>query len=309
MKRVGLKIDVLTHRGVYQGIPKILSLLKDFGYSCTFFLNLGPDYTGSLLIEFLKNQGLTKDNLGKSIKAFGSSVFFFNMLGVRPSLEKTFKNFLGSLELMGHEVGIYGFDSNYWEKSIQTLSEPSVRYEINKGQESYKRIFGRYAQSTTAPGCNINRSTLAAFDDYALSYASATWGQRPFYPVVGQRVFRTLQLPVTLPSLKDSEAKKTNSSLEDIKDFYLQSILDADYSVMNISAELEGCAYVDWLEELLHTLSNNQIKFCSLREIAHNYHEKKSQVPVLTLENKVLNDTKKIVTFHQGFDEIKFEKR
>src|SRR5271167_3819645 len=54
---VALKVDVDTHQGLGEGVPRLAKLLAAEGISATFFVAMGPDNSGRAIWRAFRNPG------------------------------------------------------------------------------------------------------------------------------------------------------------------------------------------------------------------------------------------------------------
>src|SRR5580704_1888328 len=57
---VALKVDVDTHQGMGEGVPRLLRALAEAGVTATFFIAMGPDNSGRAIVRVLRNPGFLK---------------------------------------------------------------------------------------------------------------------------------------------------------------------------------------------------------------------------------------------------------
>ena len=57
---VALKVDVDTHQGLGEGVPRLLRALNEAGVTATFFVAMGPDNSGRAIVRVLRNPGFLK---------------------------------------------------------------------------------------------------------------------------------------------------------------------------------------------------------------------------------------------------------
>ena len=67
MKTFALRIDVESQKGIVEGIPRILDLLKEFDFKASFYLTMGGE---SNLLELIKYRGGLKTAGERGIKIF-----------------------------------------------------------------------------------------------------------------------------------------------------------------------------------------------------------------------------------------------
>ena len=54
---IALKVDVDTHRGLGEGVPRLAAMLREKGVTASFFIAMGPDNSGKAAMRALRNPG------------------------------------------------------------------------------------------------------------------------------------------------------------------------------------------------------------------------------------------------------------
>jgi hypothetical protein len=133
----------------------------------------------------------------------------------------------------------------------------------------FEGIFGSHARTTASPGWTVSFDSLEIQDGMGLSYCSDARGTAPFFPIMAGRRFSTLQIPTTWPTM-DELLGENGITLETINDQYLQ-ILKPGLNVHTIHAELEGKALSSTFVELLKQLTERNVRFVTLAEVADEF--------------------------------------
>jgi len=63
MVNYSLKVDVDTHDGMRDGVPRLLDAFGRFGVKATFFLAFGPDNSGKAIWNLFRRKGFLKKML------------------------------------------------------------------------------------------------------------------------------------------------------------------------------------------------------------------------------------------------------
>jgi undecaprenyl phosphate-alpha-L-ara4FN deformylase len=106
---------------------------------------------------------------------------------------------------------------------------------------AYASIFGELPRCSAAPGWRATKLTLSAQDRFGFEFASDTRGHEPFYPEFDGEKLRTLQVPVTLPTLDELLIRG-------------EETLDLPRSGIHVycaHAEVEGLSRLDWFRSIL----------------------------------------------------------
>ncbi len=282
MIELGLKIDVDTERGTQIGVPNLLKLFDELGIKATFLFALGPDNTGRAIKRIFRPGFFQKISRTGVVQVYGLKTLLNGVLWPGPNIAKKHSALMRDVGKSGHEVGIHCYDHIFWQDNLHKLKEPIVRQEVNKAHEAFQEVFGFLARTMGSAGWQASHHSLAAYDDHNLLYASDTRGQKAFFPQVDRRIFTTLQIPTTLPTL-DELLGRPEYPLESMTAHYIKLMQPKGLNVLTIHAELEGMAYFDWFKEFLIECLHHKIKIVPLKTMAHKLLEKKFDIPILPL--------------------------
>ena len=251
--RVALKVDIDTYIGLRDGVPALARALEQRGLRASFFVSCGPDHSGRAIRRLLKPGFFAKMMRTKAPSMYGWRTILYGTLLPGPQIARSFPGHLKALAEAGHEVGVHGYDHVYWHDRLASLGEPEVRAELQRGLATYRDVVGAPAQSFAAPGWQCTSASLAAIDDAELRYHSCTRGRTPYRPAVGDRVFRTAEIPTTWPTL-DEVYGVEGTDAETLNRFYL-SRLEPGLNVHTIHTEVEGMSLLSTFESLLDALA------------------------------------------------------
>ncbi|MBY0282054.1 MAG: 4-deoxy-4-formamido-L-arabinose-phosphoundecaprenol deformylase [Alphaproteobacteria bacterium] len=282
MTKLGLKIDIDTEKGTRIGVPNLLKLFDALDIKATFLFSLGPDNTGRALKRIFRPGFFKKVSRTSVLQVYGLKTIFNGVLWPGPHIGKKHAALMKSVRDAGHEVGIHCYDHIHWQDNLHKLDEASVRHEVNKTHDIFKKIFGFLARTMGAAGWQASKNSLAAYDDHNLFYASDTRGEKAFFPMVGRRVFKTLQIPTTLPTL-DELIGRPEYPFETLHDHYLSLIQPDKLNVLTIHSELEGMAYLEWFEAFLKKCLESGIIIVPLQQLAIEALSDKANIPSLPL--------------------------
>src|SRR5579863_575905 len=150
---IALKIDVDTHQGVGEGVPRLMRALNDLGVTATFLIAMGPDNSGRAIVRVLRNPGfLKKMRRTRAVAMYGlRTVLSGTLLPARP-IALAFPNVMRDLARGGFEVGIHGYDHVRWQDRLDEIGEHGIRGEIADAFEAFRAVMGSSAQGFGAPG-------------------------------------------------------------------------------------------------------------------------------------------------------------
>ena len=155
----------------------------------------------------------------------------------------------------------------------------SVRGEFESARREFVRIFGEEALAAGAAGWQSNALSRAVYDEAGLLYSSDTRGTHPFFPRIGAVVFRTLEIPSTLPTLDELMGRPgfPDSAIAG----HLVSLLRTDrLNVFTLHAEIEGMGRRGIFRELMAACRNSGVEFVRLEDEARRILSDRAAIPV-----------------------------
>jgi undecaprenyl phosphate-alpha-L-ara4FN deformylase len=271
-KMLGLKIDVDTARGTKYGVPWLSKTLKERNIKATFLFSLGNDRTGRAIFRIFRPGFFSKAARTNVLKIYGLKTLLNGLVIPGPHIGKKYDYIMKSVYDDGHEVGIHCYDHIRWQDHLDKMLESKVREEVYKAQKEFIRIFGFPSKTMGAAGWQANKNSLMAYDDQNFLYASDTRGSEVFFPCVKKKVFKTLQIPTTLPTLDELLGVVEE---EKIIEYYHEAL--SFFNVLTIHAELEGMHYRELFCEFLDQFQDENI--LNLEQIAKIVLQNKDTIP------------------------------
>ncbi len=276
---LALKVDVDTDRGTRIGVPQLLECLREFRVPACFLFSLGPDNTGKAIRRIFRPGFFGKVSRTNVVGLYGVRTLLNGTLLPAPHIGRRNEAVLREVRSLGFEVGIHSHDHFRWQDYVLTMSAAAVAREFSAARQEFARIFGFAAQTAGAAGWQACAHSRAVYDDAGLRYASDTRGREPFFPRSEGRVFKTLEIPTTLPTLDEllgrPEFPKTS-----IVPYYL-SLLRADApNVLTIHAEIEGMGKRALFVELLRAARASGVRFVRMDSVAEERLAAPSSIPV-----------------------------
>jgi peptidoglycan/xylan/chitin deacetylase (PgdA/CDA1 family) len=266
---VALKIDVDTHRGLAEGVPRLARMLERERVAASFYVAMGPDNSGRALVRLFKNPGFLRKMLRtRAVETYGlRTVLSGTLLPARP-VGAAFPTLLRELRERGFEVGVHGYDHVKWQDQLDALGENGVRAEVHDAFEAYRAIFGEPARAFAAPGWRTNTVAMTVLDTMGLSYRSDTRGAGPYRCAVDGRVLATPEIPTTLPTLDEVVGRREVRDSAALLKFFIERFKDETLNVHTAHAETEGMAQLEWFTALVRSLKERGAKFVRLAEVA-----------------------------------------
>lgn len=265
--RLALKVDVDTDRGTREGVPPLARLLAERGIKATFLFALGPDNTGRAIRRIFRSGFFSKVSRTSVVSVYGWRTLLNGVLWPGPDIAARNAEAMREVHRLGHEVGIHCWDHVKWQDGLARMSADQAAGEIGKARRVFRRVFGFDARTAGAAGWQADATSLAAYDACGFDYASDARGKTPFFPRAGGKVFTTLQIPTTLPTL-DELLGRPEYPQSRLADAYRRWLREDDLNVMTIHAELEGMAYRGWFEGFIDRLRGEGVSFALLADEA-----------------------------------------
>ena len=279
--RLAIKIDVDTDRGTREGVPALARLLADRGIKATFLFALGPDNTGRAIRRIFRPGFFSKVSRTSVVSVYGWRTLLNGVLWPGPQIAARNAEHLRGVYQLGHEVGIHCWDHVRWQDGLGRMSGSDVAAEIDRARRAFRDVFGFEARTMGAAGWQADAKSLAAYDACGFDYASDARGRSPFFPRVG-RVFSTLQIPTTLPTL-DELLGRPEYPDSGLVDAYRRWLRPGELNVMTIHAELEGMAHRRWFEGFLDSIRRDGVVSVLLDDEARACLARRDEIPICEL--------------------------
>ncbi len=266
---VALKIDVDTHQGLGQGVPRLALMLEREGVAASFYISMGPDNSGRAIVRAIRNRGFIRKMLRtRAVSMYGlRTVLSGTILPSRP-IALAFPEILRWLKRSGFEVGVHGYDHVRWQDGIDAMGEDGIRAEIAEAFEAYRAIMGEPAKSFAAPGWRTNEAALLALDEINLAYRSDTRGRSPYRCSAKGRILSTIEIPTTLPTLDEVMGRPDLPDGAAAMRFYLEQFQPDVLNVHTIHAETEGMGQLEMFTALVRALKERGAQFVRLDHAA-----------------------------------------
>lgn len=281
-RRVALKVDCDTDEGTREGVPRLAGLLAARGIRATFFFTFGPDRSGVAIRRVFTRKGFLKKMLRSRAPAlYGWRTMLSGTLLPAPLIGERGADAMRAAAKAGHETGVHGWDHVGWHDGLSRMGPARVREEYGRAHAAYLRVFGVPARASAAPGWNVDARSLEAQEERSLLYASDTRRGTPFFPRAGGRVFRTVEIPTTLPTLDETLAWRELSGDEAQRAFFRQAPRSTE--VHTIHAEVEGRSKAALFEKILDDWLSDGVTFPLLSDLAREALARRDAIPVRNL--------------------------
>lgn len=283
---VALKVDVDTERGTRVGVPALAALLEKFAVPACFLFSLGPDNTGKAIRRIFRPGFFQKVSRTSVIQMYGVRTLLNGSLLPAPHIGKRHANVMRRVRDAGFECGIHCHDHFEWQDHLFRMTLDETRAEFGKALDEYRRIFGNDAHTAGAPGWQATAASRQVYDEANFLYSSDTRGVSPFYPEIDGQIFKTLEIPSTLPTFDELLGRREFPD-EKIIDHYASLLKTDQFNVFTIHAEIEGMMKLPLFEALLQKWSELGVKFVRLDDFARDLMpslEKTSPQPLVMAE-------------------------
>ncbi len=279
---LSIKVDVDTDRGTRIGVPNLIALFDEFNIKATFLFSLGPDNTGRAIKRIFRPGFLSKVSRTSVVSTYGIRTLMNGILLPGPHVGHRNEGVMRTARDKGHEAGIHCYDHIRWQDGLAKMTRNEVFVEFGKARTEFERIFGKPANTSGSAGWQANGFSLEAYDDAGLLYATDSRGTHPFYPRIGDTVYKTLQIPTTLPTL-DELLGRPEYPEGLISDYYLSLLMPGTINVLTIHAELEGMKHLALFRNFLEHLESRNVQTMRLDAVAKDLLKNPGSIPVCAI--------------------------
>lgn len=273
---LALKVDVDTLRGHTEGVGRLLKIFGDRDIKATFLFSFGPDNSGKAIKRIFRPGFIQKMFRTKATSAYGFKTMLYGTLLPAPMIVgPNPAPFVAALEAE-HDCGIHAWDHVKWQDELEKLSQHELKEDYLKAIEIFKKYAGKDPRSCGAPGWQVSEASLAMQDEFNFDYCSDTRGNGtcfgPFIPRFGGKIFKTVQIPSTMPTADEG----------DINEYYSISLFEG-LNVHTIHAEMEGGILAAPFEKFIDKCLDDGVIFKTLLELAEEAKAAKEEIPVLDI--------------------------
>ena len=264
---IALKVDVDTERGTREGVPALVKTLEEFGLPATFLFSLGPDNTGRAITRVFRPGFFQKVSRTGVVEMYGIRTLLNGTLLPAPHIGRKHEALMRDVRDRGFEVGIHCHDHYRWQDHLFRFSLEETRREFSLARGEFLRIFGCEARAAGAAGWQANAASRQVYDEAELHYASDCRGHGAFYPRIDGRIFRTLEIPTTLPTLDELLGRQEYPEHR-IIDHYMGLLMTGAPNVLTIHAEIEGMMKRELFRGLLRAALDRGCRFVTMEALA-----------------------------------------
>ena len=277
--RFALKIDVDTDRGTRLGVPNLVADFREFHAPACFLFSLGPDNTDKAISRIFRPGFLKKVGRTSVVQLYGVRTLLNGTLLPAPHIGRRNEAIIKSVRDAGYEVGIHCHDHYQWQDHLHTMSLEQIRAEFAAARAEFRRIFGTDALTAGAAGWQSYARSRQVYDEAGLLYASDTRGGAPFFPRVDGTVFKTLEIPSTLPTFDELMGRPEYPD-EKIVPHFMALLREDRANVFTLHAEIEGMGKRTLFRDLLRACVARGVQFIRLDDLARELLAHRAEIPV-----------------------------
>jgi peptidoglycan/xylan/chitin deacetylase (PgdA/CDA1 family) len=277
--RLALKVDVDTDRGTREGVPNLVADCQAVGTPACFLFSLGPDQTGRAITRVLRPGFFKKVSRTSVVQIYGVRTLLNGTLLPAPHIGRRNAGVMRAVRDAGFEVGIHCYNHYRWQDYVQTMSLAEVREEFVAARAEFLRVFGFESLTAGAAGWQSNARSREIYDEAGLLYASDARGGAPFFPRIEGKIFKTLEIPSTLPTFDELMGRPEYPD-EKIVPHYVSLLREDAVNVLTIHAEIEGMGRRTLFQQLLATCRSRGVEFIRLDAYAKELLANRAALPV-----------------------------
>jgi predicted deacetylase len=279
-------VDVDTHDGMRDGVPRLLRTFDRFGVKATFFLSFGPDNAGKAVWNLFRARGfLTKMVRTGAPKLYGWRTLLSGTLLPARLIAAKFPDIVRRIRDEGHEVEVHAWDHRLWQDHLDRLTRDRIQEQFARAFECFERILGRRPRAVAAPAWRATATSLQVQDGLGLQYASDIRGGEFGLPELDGYRSSTLQIPTTQPCLEEL-LTLGRRNLDACAEEVLAVQPGIQCVVIPLHAEVEGGMYAPFLAALLRAVAGRSARMQTLREKASEILSTASSPPVIRVRSE-----------------------
>jgi len=283
------KVDVDTHDGMRDGVPRLLETFDRFGVKATFFLSFGPDNSGKAVWNLFRARGFLRKMLRTGApKLYGWRTILSGTLLPARLIAAKHPDIVRRISDEGHEVEVHAWDHRLWQDHLDRLTRDRIREQFARAFECFERILGRRPRAVAAPAWRATATSLQVQDGLGLEYASDVRGGEFGFPELDGYRSTTLQIPTTQPCLEELLTlgrKDLDACAEEVLAVPAGARRPegrgAPLVVIPLHAEVEGGVYAPFLEILLRATAARSARIQTLHEKASEILSSAVSPPVI----------------------------
>ena len=251
---LSIKIDVCTHDGMRDGVPRLLEQLRRHAARATFFLAFGPDNSGKALRHAWRPSFVRKMLKSSAPSLYGwRTMLSGTLLSARP-IATNHPDLVRRIEAEGHEVALHAWDHRRWQDHLFAMDDAEITAHFRQECEAYEAILGHAPRASGAAAWVVSERSLAVADSFGFLFASDLRGGPPCRLRHGAKLFATPQIPTVGRCIEEllTQGLRGDAALASA---LLADLRSAETAVFAVHAEVEGGPFATVLERLLPQLA------------------------------------------------------
>ena len=249
-RTLSLKVDVCTHDGMRDGVPRLLEQFRRHGVRASFFLSFGPDNSGKALRNIWRPSFLRKMLKSSAPSMYGWRTMVSGTLLPARAIATNHPELVRRIEDEGHEVALHAWDHRRWQDHLFEMDDAEIASHYRRACDAYESILGHAPRGSGAAAWVVTERSLAAQDSLGLDFASDLRGGEPCRLQHGRASFATVQIPTVGRCIEELLTLGVQSD-EALANTLLAEQVSAKTAVYAVHAEVEGGPYAAVLERLL----------------------------------------------------------
>jgi len=251
MKTFTLRIDLESDKGIKEGVPKLLDLLKKYDIKASFYLSMGGE---SNVFEILKYRNKLKTSGERKIKIWTLKDKLSMILFPKDFVKLNLKILKRILE-EGHELGLHGWKHREWTRGLEKIN---IENTIKKSIKKYERLFDKKPISFASPGFNVNNKVLEILEKNKIKFISDFSGGKT------KKYGKIKNIPITIlgknkmPIIEYLVSLRKND--EEILEIMKKEIMKKELASFYIHGMFEARFKIKFLEEIFRFIKKKKIK-------------------------------------------------
>jgi peptidoglycan/xylan/chitin deacetylase (PgdA/CDA1 family) len=266
-RTVALKVDVCTHDGMRDGVPRLLAILAEHRVQASFFLAFGPDNAGKAVANLLRPGFLKKMVRSSAPSMYGlRTMLSGTLLPARP-IASGHPDLVRRIADAGHEVAVHAWDHRRWQDHLEDMDEAEIRAHFEHAFGAFESILGRAPRAVGAAAWFVTPRSLRVQDELGLDYASDLRGGPPCRLRAEGSVLRTPQVPTTGRCIEELLSSGLRAE-DDLVRALLEDLSRSEPAVLAVHAEVEGGPFGGVLRRILERFAAEGTLVQRLAEVA-----------------------------------------
>lgn len=269
MSSLSLKVDVCTHDGMRDGVPRLLELFTHHAVQATFCLAFGPDNSGKAVFQMLRPEFARKMLKSSAASLYGwRTILSGTLLPARP-IATSYPDLVRRIADEGHEVSVHAWDHRRWQDHVWHMDEREIAQHFERSFAAYEAILGHAPRACGAAAWAVTPASLRVQDALRLDYASDLRGGPVCRLTAGDGELVTPQIPTSGSCLEELLAQGTRSE-EELAAALSDDVRSAERAVIAVHAEVEGGPHLAFFDRLLPQLIEERGRPRTLGEVARS---------------------------------------